>query len=342
MAFRRRFASSIIPLLFGLLSPPSASIAVLPLTPQSGGGALSGSFSRAAFLGAASSSSSRGSGLSVGASPTPAAASQSFSPASAMPAAAFDRLPGQVPEMSIMPIHPNPAAVAAVVPAAAHQPGPPTVPFERPIDALACQELQRSIALVDHTTTNVSCELFQETSSSPRGCECHLVRRTATWLTCPYDCSDSVGAPGCVAGAASDLGLTGLTASRPQQVGPSELADHSDDPYTEVTLCTYWQWGSPDSLSPPRSGDSSPAPAAEGFASSSAEGRRLAEEAVRAAEAQAKAHEGELSKQLLSAAPAAFTLPPSLAGPAPAPGPALFSFAAPSPARNMIGRPGMH
>mmetsp|Transcript_114312 Transcript_114312/g.369605 ORF Transcript_114312/g.369605 Transcript_114312/m.369605 type:complete len:248 (-) Transcript_114312:82-825(-) len=131
-------------------------------------------------------------------------------------------------------------AMNSVLPA--KQPCPPTANFERPVDSLACHELEQGILNVDTTAVKANCSiLLGVDNSAPRGCTCILERHTATWLTCPFDCSDN-GGPACVAGAARQLGMTGLTASRPlppplpllsESLDEEEEKEDVRDPYAE-------------------------------------------------------------------------------------------------------------
>mmetsp|Transcript_6684 Transcript_6684/g.16700 ORF Transcript_6684/g.16700 Transcript_6684/m.16700 type:complete len:343 (+) Transcript_6684:130-1158(+) len=225
-------------------------------------------------------------------------------------------------------------AMNSVLPA--KQPCPPTANFERPVDSLACHELEQGILNVDTTAVKANCSiLLGVDNSAPRGCTCILERHTATWLTCPFDCSDN-GGPACVAGAARQLGLTGLTASRPQPPPLPLLADSLDeeeekedvrDPYAEETVCTYWQWTSwydgPEVSTPvePSNATEAEDPVKVALETAAAVGRQQAEETLANASSSSLLHKEEVITELEASAPPSFTLPPSLmeAGPAPAP-----------------------
>lgn len=244
----------------------------------------------------------------------------------------------QAPDAGSAPA-PSPAvagpqnAMSAVLPA--ERPGQPCFSVDRPVDALACQELGEGILRVDKTSTKVNCTVLTWIDSSPKGCRCILERQTATWLTCPFDCSER-GGPACVAGAARQLGMTGLTASRPQApptpLLPSspeeEEAEQLKNPFTEETVCTYWQWTSwydgPDSSTPVADEDNNKTrdEMKAVLEAATAQGKEVVVQVVTNVTARAEQHGKDVLQALLLSAPPAFELPPSLAGPAPAPAPA--------------------
>jgi len=169
-------------------------------------------------------------------------------------------------------------------------------PWERPLDKLACSELQDRMYkdLVD-PTVHINCTLLDPAVEAPKGCECRLLRRSAVLLNCPYDCSDK-GIPACVNGIASKLGMTGLTPSKAHVAW-------NGFPHTEVTICTYWQWTMATLDSEP-----------ESFASAVAKGEIRARDIIHDAIGKADRSSGKVTAQLNAMTPQPFTLPTTTRG----------------------------
>jgi len=125
------------------------------------------------------------------------------------------------------------------------QMAPPGVITDASITTAAtCSTLQNRISIDINATKhlkNISCKLlagFNETTRS-RGCECRLLKEKATGGACPYDCTSS-GVPGCVDGAAKELGLTGITPGEPVSVPTQVNARGRQN--SEAFTCTYWKF----------------------------------------------------------------------------------------------------
>jgi len=174
---------------------------------------------------------------------------------------------------------------------ASPSPSMPIHPWERPLDKLACSELEERMHKdMDDRTIKVNCTLLEYLAEAPKGCECRLLRRSAVLLDCPYDCSDK-GIPACVNGVASKLGMTGLTPSKAHVAW-------NGYPHFEVTVCTYWQWTMATLDSEP-----------ESFASAVAKGQLRARDIIHDAMLKAEDSSGKVTAQLNAMTPQPFILP---------------------------------
>lgn len=154
---------------------------------------------------------------------------------------------GPKPKAAPAKLAPTPIAVPKAPPAAP----PPTVlaksapkPVAAPKTATAatdegCALLQGQIqTLADPALESVNCSLVAFMAGQPpEGCECRLIRTSATGGRCPYDC-EATGGPACVTDDAKRLGVTGLTPSKPMMV-PAPVGSNKE---REAVLCMYWQW----------------------------------------------------------------------------------------------------
>lgn len=97
-----------------------------------------------------------------------------------------------------------------------------------------CTALQSRISADMKQSKNlkdISCKLLEGSRLQSQGCECRLLARPIGGA-CPYDCR----VPGCVNGAAKELGLKSLTSGTPFTVQTQRGM-----PSSEAFTCTYWQ-----------------------------------------------------------------------------------------------------
>jgi len=196
-----------------------------------------------------------------------------------------------LPVSELKPVEHTPELPSVQQNPAGASPSMPIHPWERPLDKMACQELEdRMHRDLNDGTIKVTCTLLDPPLEAPKGCECRLLRRSAVLLNCPYDCSEK-GIPACVNGIASKLGMTGLTPSKAHVAW-------NGFPHTEVTVCTYWQWTMATLDSEP-----------ESFASAVAKGEIRARDIIHDAMMKAEDSTGKVTEQLNAMTPQPFTLP---------------------------------
>lgn len=162
------------------------------------------------------------------------------------------------------------------------------------VNERTCSVLQQYVAASEQGLQYISCKFTQTSPLAPPGCECDL-QRTQAGAACPYDCS-STGEPGCVNGAAKELGFTGLS------VGVTPIPSSDTAIYSELAKCTYWQWSSPAKADI----------VASGTVQANAAGNLAAFAAIQLMNVQAQQEGAAELQELLAGTPAPFTFSSSL------------------------------